>query len=66
MTVFCSDSLIQTCKDFGKALVAKWFLPFSASIPFSVKKEFIKILGVWFRAERAALKSLEETLPKMK
>ncbi|XP_073459999.1 uncharacterized protein [Aquarana catesbeiana] len=73
------DTLAQTCEDFGQAsgakvncgksevmLFGKWFLPSSAPIPFSVKTDFIKILGVWFGAEGAALKSWEERLSKMR
>ncbi|XP_077327689.1 uncharacterized protein LOC143962233 [Lithobates pipiens] len=72
------DTLAQTCEDFGQAsgakvncgksevmLFGKWFLPSSAPMPFSVKADFIKILGVWFGAEGAALKSWEERLAKM-
>ncbi|XP_073478657.1 uncharacterized protein [Aquarana catesbeiana] len=72
------DTLAQTCEDFGQSsgakvncgkseviLFGKWFLPSSAPIPFSVKTDFIKILGVWFGAEGAALKSWEERLSKM-
>ncbi|XP_040210308.1 uncharacterized protein LOC120941104 [Rana temporaria] len=73
------DTLVQTCEDFGQAsgakvncgksevmLFGKWFLPSSAPIPFSLKADFIKILGVWFGAEGAALKSWEERLAKMR
>ncbi|XP_073487037.1 uncharacterized protein [Aquarana catesbeiana] len=73
------DTLAQTCEDFGQAsgakvncgksevmLFGKWFLPSSAPIPFSVKTDFIKIHGVWFGAEGAALKSWEERLSKMR
>lgn len=73
------DTLAQTCEDFGQAsgakvncgksevmLFGKWFLPSSAPIPFSIKTDFIKILGVWFGAEGAALKSWEERLSKMR
>lgn len=47
-------------------LFRKWFLPFTAAIPFSFIADFLKILGVRFGAEGAALKSWEERMSKMK
>ncbi|KAM9330996.1 uncharacterized protein PAF06_019337 [Gastrophryne carolinensis] len=81
VTVFCADqrsisALVQTCEDFGRASGAKvncgkseallfgnWHL--SSPVPFSVKPDFVKILGVWFGAEGADLKSWNERLSKM-
>ncbi|KAM5138176.1 LOW QUALITY PROTEIN: uncharacterized protein ACMZJ9_016764 [Mantella aurantiaca] len=72
------DLLVQTCEDFGQASGAKvncgkseamlfgnWFRPSTASIPFNIKPDVLKILGVYFGAEGAALKSWDERLSKM-
>ncbi|XP_069801854.1 uncharacterized protein [Dendropsophus ebraccatus] len=71
-------ALVQTCEKFGKASGAKvncgkseamlfgeWHLASSAPFPFTIKPDFIKILGVWFGKEGAALKSWEERLAKV-
>ncbi|XP_075684331.1 uncharacterized protein LOC142652566 [Rhinoderma darwinii] len=71
-------ALVQTCEEFGRAsgakvncgkseamLFGKWYLPSPASFPFTIKPDFIKILGVWFGKEGAALKSWEERLAKV-
>ncbi|KAM9316078.1 uncharacterized protein PAF06_007036 [Gastrophryne carolinensis] len=81
VTVFCADqrsisALVQTCEDFGRAsgakvncgkseamLFGKWQL--SSPVPFNVKPDYIKILGVWFGKEGAALKSWDERIAKM-
>ncbi|XP_056394624.1 uncharacterized protein LOC130290685 isoform X1 [Hyla sarda] len=66
-------ALVQTCEDFGRASGAKvncgkseamlfgeWHLASSAPFPFTVKPDFIQILGVWFGKEGAALKSWQD------
>ncbi|XP_044155447.1 uncharacterized protein LOC122942017 [Bufo gargarizans] len=71
-------ALVQTCEEFGQASGAKvncgkseamlfgdWQLASSAPFPFTTKSGFIKILGVWFGKEGAALKSWEERLAKV-
>ncbi|XP_031747517.1 uncharacterized protein LOC116406770 [Xenopus tropicalis] len=71
-------SLVQTCEDFSKASGAKvncgksetllfgdWNLA-SDNVPFSIKADFIKILGVWFGGEGAALKCWEERMAKVR
>ncbi|KAM9316586.1 LOW QUALITY PROTEIN: uncharacterized protein PAF06_007630 [Gastrophryne carolinensis] len=81
LTVFCADqrsisALVQTCEDFGRAsgakvncgkseamLFGKWQL--TSPVPFNVKPDYIKILGVWFGKEGAALKSWEGRIAKM-
>ncbi|KAM9311824.1 uncharacterized protein PAF06_009687 [Gastrophryne carolinensis] len=70
------SALVQTCEDFGRAsgakvncgkseamLFGKWQL--SSPVPFNVKPDYIKILGVWFGKEGAALKSWDERIAKM-
>ncbi|KAM8921337.1 uncharacterized protein RCH25_016054 [Pelodytes ibericus] len=70
-------ALVQTCEDFGRAsgakvncgksetmLFGRWDLT-SDPIPFSVRPGLIKILGVWFGGEGAALKSWDERLAKV-
>eukprot|EP00079_Xenopus_tropicalis_P029462 XP_012824861.1 PREDICTED: uncharacterized protein LOC105948215 isoform X1 [Xenopus tropicalis] len=71
-------ALVQTCEDFSKASGAKvncgksetllfgdWNLA-SDNVPFSIKADFIKILGVWFGGEGAALKCWEERMAKVR
>ncbi|XP_041429344.1 uncharacterized protein LOC121397172 [Xenopus laevis] len=71
-------ALVQTCEDFGKASGAKvncgksetllfgeWNLT-SDAVPFSIKSDFIKILGVWFGGEGAALKCWDERMAKVR
>ncbi|XP_056384248.1 uncharacterized protein LOC130277571 [Hyla sarda] len=71
-------ALVQTCEDFGRASVAKvncgkseamlfgeWHLASSAPFPFTVKPDFIQILGVWFGKEGAALKSWQDRLGRI-
>ncbi|XP_075054378.1 uncharacterized protein LOC142140569 [Mixophyes fleayi] len=68
-------ALVQTCNNFGQASGAKvncgkseamlfgqWHLSSPAAFPFTIKPDFIKILGVWFGGEEAALKCWEERL----
>ncbi|KAM4034628.1 uncharacterized protein ACNLHF_021291 [Anomaloglossus baeobatrachus] len=72
------DTLVQTCETFGRASGAKvncgkseamlfgdWQPASSAPFPFSIQPDFIKVLGVWFGKEGAALKSWEERLTKI-
>ncbi|KAM4012230.1 LOW QUALITY PROTEIN: uncharacterized protein ACNLHF_001170 [Anomaloglossus baeobatrachus] len=72
------DTLVQTCETFGRASGAKvncgkseamlfgdWQPASSAPFPFSIQPDFIKVLGVWFGKEGAALKSWEERLIKI-
>ncbi|XP_056386710.1 uncharacterized protein LOC130282475 [Hyla sarda] len=71
-------ALVQTCEDFGRASGAKvncgkseamlfgeWHLASSAPFPFTVKPDFIQILGVWFGKEGAALKSWQDRLGRI-
>ncbi|KAM3940614.1 uncharacterized protein RB166_000563 [Leptodactylus fuscus] len=71
------SALVQTCEKFGRASGAKvncaksevmlfgdWRLASSSPLPFTVQPDFIKILGVWFGKEGAALKSWNERLAK--
>ncbi|XP_056419524.1 uncharacterized protein LOC130360990 [Hyla sarda] len=71
-------ALVQTCEDFSRASGAKvncgkskamlfgeWHLASSALFPFTVKLDFIQILGVWFGEEGAAFKSWQDRLGKM-
>ncbi|XP_056416635.1 uncharacterized protein LOC130357908 [Hyla sarda] len=72
------SALVQTCENFGRASGAKvncgkseailfgeWHLASSAPFPFTVKPDFIQILGVWFGKEGVALKSWQDRLGKM-
>ncbi|XP_063819286.1 uncharacterized protein LOC135057325 [Pseudophryne corroboree] len=43
-------------------LFGKWHLSSSAPFPFTIKPDFIKILGVWFGGEGAALRCWDERL----
>ncbi|XP_075054105.1 uncharacterized protein LOC142140150 [Mixophyes fleayi] len=43
-------------------LFGQWHLSSPAAFPFTIKPDFIKILGVWFGGEEAALKCWEERL----
>ncbi|KAM4695267.1 LOW QUALITY PROTEIN: uncharacterized protein O3C94_005624 [Discoglossus pictus] len=70
-------TLVQVCEDFGRASGAKvncgksetalfgeWHLT-SAPLPFPIKSDLIKILGVWFGGKGAALKCWEERLARV-
>ncbi|KAM4012647.1 uncharacterized protein ACNLHF_004646 [Anomaloglossus baeobatrachus] len=46
-------------------LFGDWQPASSAPFPFSIQPDFIKVLGVWFGKEGAALKSWEERLTKI-
>ncbi|CAJ0966526.1 unnamed protein product [Ranitomeya imitator] len=72
------DALVQTCEMFGQASGVKvncgkseamifgdWQLASSAPFPFNIQLDFIKLLGVWFGKEGAALKSWQERLAKV-
>lgn len=70
------SALVQTCEEFGQASGAKvncgkseamlfeWALTPNDPFPFTVQPDFIKILGVWFGKEGAALKSWQDRLAK--
>ncbi|KAJ1149780.1 hypothetical protein NDU88_002585 [Pleurodeles waltl] len=70
--------LEKTCIEIGKAsgakinsaksetiLISHW-TPTNDPLPFPIKQDFLKILGVWFGREGAAEKSWEERLAKTK
>ncbi|KAJ1169370.1 hypothetical protein NDU88_001263 [Pleurodeles waltl] len=81
VTLFCTDgksvqSLLEACKDFGKAsgakinvdksqakLFGRWDLC-NEPLPFPVEAGLVKILGIWFGG--AAVKSWNECLAKVK
>lgn len=64
MMVFCAD---QHSIDLPiQPRPAKTSARLKVSIPFNIKADFIKILGVLFGNEGAAVKSWEERLSKMK
>ncbi|KAJ1129654.1 hypothetical protein NDU88_008020 [Pleurodeles waltl] len=70
--------LEKTCIEFGKASGAKinsaksetllfgHWTPTRDPLPFPIKQDFLKILGVWFGGKGAAEKSWEERLAKTK
>ncbi|KAJ1166929.1 hypothetical protein NDU88_007323 [Pleurodeles waltl] len=70
--------LEKTCIEFGKASGAKinsaksetllfgHWTPTRDPLPFPIKQDFLKILGVWFSGKGAAEKSWEERLAKTK
>ncbi|KAM4694287.1 uncharacterized protein O3C94_004738 [Discoglossus pictus] len=70
-------TLVQVCDDFGRAsgarvncgksetvLFGQWHLT-PAPLPFPIKTDLIKILGVWFGGEGAALKCWEGRLGRI-
>ncbi|KAM4692457.1 uncharacterized protein WCC33_017237 [Rhinophrynus dorsalis] len=71
-------ALVQTCETFSRASGAKvncgksetmlfgqWDTT-SDPFPFPIKADLIKILGIWFGGEGAALKSWEERMAKVR
>lgn len=50
---------------FESGIFGKWHLSPFVPITFKISTDFIKILGVWFGAEGAALMSWDERLAKM-
>ncbi|KAJ1125470.1 hypothetical protein NDU88_003902 [Pleurodeles waltl] len=83
VTLFCTDgksvqSLLEACKDFGKAsgakinvgksqakLFGRWDLC-NETLPFPIEAGLVKILGIWFGGPGAAAKSWNERLAKVK
>ncbi|KAJ1169259.1 hypothetical protein NDU88_001165 [Pleurodeles waltl] len=83
VTLFSTDgksvqSLLEACKDFGKASGAKinvdksqaklfgcWDLC-NEPLPFPIEAGLVKILGIWFGGPGAAAKSWNERLAKVK
>ncbi|KAJ1166946.1 hypothetical protein NDU88_007339 [Pleurodeles waltl] len=82
-TLFCTDgksaqSLLEACKDFGKASGAKINMDKSEAklfgcwdlckepLPFPIEAGLVKILGIWFGRPGAAAKSWNERLAKVK
>ncbi|KAJ1167540.1 hypothetical protein NDU88_007931 [Pleurodeles waltl] len=83
VTLFCTDgksvqSLLEACKDFGKAsgakinvdksqakLFGRWDLC-NEPLPFPIEAGLVKILGIWFGGPGAAAKSWNERLAKVK
>ncbi|KAJ1193098.1 hypothetical protein NDU88_002403 [Pleurodeles waltl] len=83
VTLFCTDgklvlSLLEACKDFGKASGAKinvdksqaelfgcWDLC-NKPLPFPIEAGLVKILGIWFGGPGAAAKIWNERLAKVK
>ncbi|KAJ1113368.1 hypothetical protein NDU88_001614 [Pleurodeles waltl] len=83
VTLFCTDgksvqSLLEACKDFGKAsgvkinvdksqakLFGHWDLC-NEPLPFPIEAGLVKILGIWFGGPGAAAKSWKERLAKVK
>ncbi|KAM4011672.1 uncharacterized protein ACNLHF_005809, partial [Anomaloglossus baeobatrachus] len=53
------------CGKSEAMLFGDWQPASSAPFPFSIQPDFIKVLGVWFGKEGAALKSWEERLTKI-
>ncbi|KAJ1169230.1 hypothetical protein NDU88_001156 [Pleurodeles waltl] len=75
VTLFCTDgksvqSLLEACKDFGKASGAKIFGCWDLCkepLPFPIEGGLVKILGIWFADQGgAAAKSWNERLAKVK
>ncbi|KAJ1166963.1 hypothetical protein NDU88_007356 [Pleurodeles waltl] len=82
VTLFCTDgksvqSLLEACKDFGKAsgakinvdksqakLFGRWDLC-NEPLPFPIEAGLVKILGIWFGGPGAAAKSWNERLAKV-
>ncbi|KAM4723122.1 LOW QUALITY PROTEIN: uncharacterized protein WCC33_009346 [Rhinophrynus dorsalis] len=71
-------ALVQTCESFSRAsgakvncrksetmLFGRWDAT-SDPFPFPIKVDLIKILGIWFGGEGAALKSWEERMAKVR
>ncbi|KAJ1080742.1 hypothetical protein NDU88_000936 [Pleurodeles waltl] len=83
VTLFCTDrksvqSLLEACKDFGKAsgakinvdksqakLFGRWDLC-NTPLPFPIEAGLVKILGIWFGGPGAAANSWNERLAKVK
>ncbi|KAJ1199924.1 hypothetical protein NDU88_003756 [Pleurodeles waltl] len=83
VTLFCTDgksvqSLLEACKDFGKAsgvkinvdksqakLFSRWDLC-NKPLPFPIEAGLVKILSIWFGGPGAATKSWNERLAKVK
>ncbi|KAJ1166978.1 hypothetical protein NDU88_007371 [Pleurodeles waltl] len=83
VTLFCTDgksvqSLLEACKDFGKAsgakinveksqakLFGRWDLC-NEPLPFPIEAGLVKIPSIWFGGPGAAAKSWNERLAKVK
>ncbi|KAJ1160992.1 hypothetical protein NDU88_001481 [Pleurodeles waltl] len=82
VTLFCTDgksvqSLLEACKDFGKASGAKINMDksqaklfgrldlYNKTLPFPIEAGLVKILSIWFGGPGVALKSWNECLCKV-